>query len=64
MHVIFDTHSGGVPRKLNDANCTSTRCPGPAKNIYKHWRVVLLKLIVTGAENVPFCGPPMRDTNV
>ncbi len=27
------THSGGDPLKLNEVNCTSTRCPGPARNI-------------------------------
>lgn len=31
--MCFNTHSGGDPLKLNEVNCTSTRCPGPARNI-------------------------------
>lgn len=38
FQFIFSTYSGGDPRKLNDVNTISTRCPGPAKKIYKHWR--------------------------
>lgn len=62
------TYSGGDPRKLNDVNTISTRCPGPAKKIYKHWREwfdgLFDRMLIIGAVNVPFCEPPGRETNV
>lgn len=59
-----NTYSGGDPRKLNDVKTISTRWPGPAKNMYKHCREWFDTLFITGAANVPFCGPPGRDTKV
>lgn len=38
VKVTNRTYSGGDPLKLNDVKTTSTRCPGPAKKIYRHWR--------------------------
>lgn len=68
FRYICSTYSGGDPRKLNDVNTISTRCPGPAKKIYKHWREwfdgLFDGMLIIGAVNVPFCGPPGRDTNV
>lgn len=58
------THSGGVPRRLNVVNSTSTRCPGPARKMYRHWREMFIGLCSSGALKVPFCGPPGLDTNV
>lgn len=57
-------YSGGDPRRLNVLKMISTRWPGPAKNMYKHCREWFDILLITGDENVPFCGPPGRDTNV
>lgn len=61
---IICTYSGGEPRKLNVVKIISTRWPGPAKNIYKHCREWFDGLLIIGAVNVPFWGPPGRDTNV
>lgn len=58
------THSCGVPLRLKEVNSTSTRCPGPARKMYRHWRDELVGFSSIGALNVPFCGPPGRDTNV
>lgn len=30
------SYSGGFPLRLNVLNMTSTRCPGPARKVYKH----------------------------
>lgn len=60
----YFTYSGGDPRKLNDVKVISTRWPGPARNIYKHCREWFDGLLIAGAANVPFWGPPGRDTKV
>lgn len=51
------THSGGVPRRPNELNFNSTRCRGPAKNIYTHCLESPSGLIIVGAWKVPFGGP-------
>lgn len=58
------TYSGGVPLKLKVVKTTSTRCPGPAKKMYKHCLVWFAGLWRRGAVKVPFWGPPAREMNV
>lgn len=58
------TYSGGDPLRLNDVKVTSTRWPGPARKMYRHWREWFVGLASIGALKVPLEGPPLRDTNV
>lgn len=58
------TYSGGVPRRENEVNTTSTRCPGPARNKYMHCLECPRELTNSGAWKVPFSGPPGLLTNV
>lgn len=56
--------SGGDPLRLKDVKVTSTRWPGPARKMYRHWREWFAAFVSSGALKVPLAGPPDRDTNV